>query len=170
MGERTVLVLFGPKGVGKSTIADLLSRRLGLHHVDADPLVLALVERGVQPDPLYGWLEPVKAAVDEALQHHELVAVEATGAWPTDWEIADRLRHDGHVVRCVRLIGAKETTMARAKARMDRRVPTSDADLEWIYEQSAMNCEEHVFDAQIDTDEPLNEDAVVRAIERVLAA
>ena len=45
--ERTVLVLYGPKAVGKSQVADVLQRRLGVHYVDADRLVLDLLAAGV---------------------------------------------------------------------------------------------------------------------------
>lgn len=76
MRDRTVFVLFGPKGVGKTHIARLLRSILGIHHVDADPIVLDLMSKGIQPDPTYGWLEPVQRAVEEALTDHSVVAME----------------------------------------------------------------------------------------------
>jgi|Tabmets5t2r1_1033131.scaffolds.fasta_scaffold84926_1 cytidylate kinase len=50
----TVMVLYGPKAVGRSWVAQTLAERLGVRHVDADALVLDLLAAGVQPDPADG--------------------------------------------------------------------------------------------------------------------
>jgi adenylate kinase family enzyme len=42
----TVVVFYGPKGAGKSWVAAELSRRAGVWHVDADLLVLDLLDQG----------------------------------------------------------------------------------------------------------------------------
>jgi len=69
----TVVVLYGPKGAGKSWVAAELSRRAGVRHVDADLLVLDLLDQEVRPDPRLGWLDQVEAAPGTA-----------TGYSPTD--------------------------------------------------------------------------------------
>ena len=87
----TVVVLYGPKGAGKSWVAGELDRRAGVHHIDADRLVLELSARGRSPDPEQGWLEEVETEVRRATCEHERVSVEATGAWESDWMLADHL-------------------------------------------------------------------------------
>jgi dephospho-CoA kinase len=42
------MVLYGPKAVGKSWVAQALAERLGVQHVDVDALVLDLLAGGVR--------------------------------------------------------------------------------------------------------------------------
>ena len=62
----TVIVLYGPKAVGKSWVAQVLAERLGVHHVDVDALVLDLLDAGARPDPADGWLAWVEQRVAAA--------------------------------------------------------------------------------------------------------
>lgn len=91
----TVIVLYGPKAVGKSWVAQALVDRLGVRHVDVDALVLDLLAAGVRPDPADGWLAWVEQRVVAALDTYPLVSVEATGAWDSDWRLADDLEARG---------------------------------------------------------------------------
>jgi 2-phosphoglycerate kinase len=52
---KIAIILYGPKGSGKSRIAQMLAQRLGVHHVDPDTLILELLAHGVEPDPVDGW-------------------------------------------------------------------------------------------------------------------
>ena len=62
-----MLVLYGPKAVGKSWVARTLAEQLGVHHVDVEALVLELLAAGARPDPAdagwrggsSGWLLPL---------------------------------------------------------------------------------------------------------------
>ena len=63
----TVLVLYGPKAVGKSWVARALADQLGVHHVDVDAVVLELLAAGARPDPADGWLAWVEQRVAAAL-------------------------------------------------------------------------------------------------------
>jgi shikimate kinase len=78
------VALYGPKGAGKSWVAAELSRRAGVRHVDADLLVLDLLDQQVRPDRRLGWLDQVETAVRRAVGEHRCVSVEATGAWDSD--------------------------------------------------------------------------------------
>jgi dephospho-CoA kinase len=44
----TAIVLYGPKAVGKSWVAEVLRTHLGVAHVDADELVLGLLAAGAR--------------------------------------------------------------------------------------------------------------------------
>jgi len=62
-----------------------------VRHVDADLLVLDLLDQEVRPDPWLGWLDQVETAVRRTVGEYRCVSVEATGAWDSDWILADRL-------------------------------------------------------------------------------
>ena len=119
----TVIVLYGPKAVGKSWVAQALVDRLGVRHVDVDALVLDLLAAGVRPDPADGWLAWVEQRVVAALDTHPLVSVEATGAWDSDWRLADDLEARGVRVLRVWVSAPKHVTLQRLEERTARRVP-----------------------------------------------
>jgi cytidylate kinase len=159
----SAIVLYGPKAVGKSWVAQTLSDHLAVHHVDADGLVLELLAAGVRPDPADGWLIWVKRSVDAALDTHERVSVEATGAWDSDWALADDLQATGIRVLRVWVSTAKQIALQRLAERTTRRVPVSAEDASWIYDQATTKAAGRRVDAQIDTTRPL-EPTVVLAV------
>jgi dephospho-CoA kinase len=147
----TVVQLVGPKAVGKSWVADRLEEALGVHHVDADDLVLALVDQGEQPDDGEGWLRWVESAVREALEDHEVVSVEATGAWESDYQLVQLLEDAGHRVVRVWVIAPEEEAMARLKARATGRVAVSNGEARRIYAAASARAEREEWDATIET-------------------
>ncbi len=147
----SVVVLYGPKAAGKSWVAAELSRQAGVHHVDADLLVLDLLERGVRPDPRLGWLEPVETAVRSAVVGHPRVSVEATGAWDTDWMLADRLAAAECRVLPVWVSAPVEVTLRRLAARRGPKVPVSVQDARWIHAEATRRAAGRSFAAVVDT-------------------
>ena len=69
-----------------------------MHYLDADRLILSLLEKGSSPDPEDGWLEPVQEAVFDALAKHRAVSVEITGSWDSDYQIVGNDERRGHRV------------------------------------------------------------------------
>jgi gluconate kinase len=130
------VVLYGPKGAGKSWVADQLCRRAGVQHVDADRVVLDLLDRGARPDPRLGWLQQVEAEVRRAVSEHLLVSVEATGAWDSDWMLADRLATAGCQVSRVWVTAPLEVTLLRLAGRRSGKVPVSRVEAEWLYREA----------------------------------
>jgi hypothetical protein len=61
-GVATAVVIYGPKAVGKSLIAQIHTDQLGVYHVDTDALVLRALAQGLKPHPVLGWLRPVRVA------------------------------------------------------------------------------------------------------------
>lgn len=86
----SVVLLVVPKAVGKTWIAENIAR-LGVEYVDVDGLILDLVDRGEEPDPHDGWLAWVEEAVEGALTEYDVVSVEATGAWESDYRLGEHL-------------------------------------------------------------------------------
>jgi predicted kinase len=159
----TVIVLYGPKGAGKSSIARVLADVLGVHHVDVDALVPSLVDRGIQPDAVDGWLAPLLREVRAAAQSHLAVSVEATGAWDSDWRLADDLAADG--LRVVRVwVGAPKPVVLDRVARRSGAVrPETVDEASGIYDAATANAATRRFDAAIDTSGAVADAQSVRA-------
>lgn len=128
-----VLVLAGPKGVGKSSVAATLSEGLGIDAIDPDLIALEFIGAGVQPDRAEGWLAQIRGAVIASLTDHALVSVEMTGAWETDYELCRQLEGLGYRVIRTWLIAPEEVTVSRLKERASERVPVTDAEARDLY-------------------------------------
>jgi gluconate kinase len=157
----TAIVLYGPKAVGKSWVAEVLRTHLGVAHVDADELVLGLLAAGTRPDPVDGWLAWVRRRVTDALDQHGLVSVEATGAWDSDWRLADDLEAAGARVLRVWVSAPKQVAMGRLAGRTRRRVTVPTEEASWIYDQATARAAGRRLDARIDTGRPPDPAAVV---------
>lgn len=150
-GSGTVVVLYGPKAVGKSWVAAELRRRAGVQHVDADRLVLELLARGERPDPALGWLDHVQEEVQRALAVRLRVSVEATGAWDSDWMLADRLAAAGCRVVAVRVTAGLQPALDRLSRRAGGKVPVSRREAAWIHAEATRRAATRSFAATIDT-------------------
>jgi len=145
-----VLLLVGPKAVGKTWVAETLRAALGIAYVDADVLILDLLSTGQQPDPDVGWLMQVERAVCDALTSSGSVSVEATGAWDSDYQLAHDLEARGHRVIRVWLEAPEETTIARLFARPPKKVPVSEADARSIFAKSTSRAALEQWDLVVD--------------------
>ena len=151
-------MLYGPKAAGKSWVAAELTRRAGVHHVDADLLVLDLLGRGARPDPSTGWLDQVETAVRQAVGEHPCVSVEATGAWDSDWMLADRLAAAGCRVLTVWVSAPLEVTLRRLARRRSRKVPVSRREASRIHAEATRRAATRSFATVIDMSGPQDPD------------
>lgn len=163
---RVVLVLYGPKAAGKTWVARGLHERLGVHHVDPDVLVGELMARGREPDPEHGWLADVEAAVVAALAERDAVSVEATGAWDSDWELAERLRRAGVRVLTIWLDAPLDETLRRLRTREAGRVPVTERDARAIHAAACTRAARERFDLRIDASGPIDLDALAGEVAR----
>jgi gluconate kinase len=154
------IVLYGPKGAGKSQVAEVLRAQHGVAHVDADALVLDLLARGQRPHPRDGWLAPVHDAVTAALEEGPAVSVEATGAWDSDWQLADDLASAGQEVLRVWVGAPLEVTLRRLAARTTRKAPVDPREARRIWAAARERAVHHRFDLVLDTGELREEDLV----------
>jgi hypothetical protein len=123
----------------------------GVHHLDVDALVLDLIDRGVRPDPRLGWLDHVEREVGRAVAGHPRVSVEATGAWDSDWMLADRLGAARCRVLSVWVTAPLEVTLQRLAERRSRKVPVAIEDARWIHAEATRRAAERSFTAVVDT-------------------
>jgi shikimate kinase len=168
MSPGRVVVLYGPKAAGKSWVAQQLERRAGVHHVDADRLVLQLLARGESADPALGWLDPVEQAVLAAAVDYAQVSVEATGAWPSDWELSRRLGSAGQRVLRVWVTAPLAVTLERLASRPAGKVPATRAEARRLYSEATRRAAQEALDLVLDTDGQPNE-AVVDPLLRLLS-
>ena len=92
---------------------------------------------------------------------HALVSVEATGAWDSDWRLADDLEVAGARVLRVWVSAPREVAMGRLAGRTSRRVPVPAEEASWIYDQATARAAGRRLDARIDTGRPPDPAAVV---------
>ena len=163
----TLLLLAGPKGVGKSWVAQIAEQDFAVHYLDADLIILALLETGSRPDPDDGWLEPVQEAVFDALARHPAVSVEITGAWDSDYKLARNVEQRGHLVVRHLLSAPFPETLARLRARTSRKVSVSEAEARSTYFQAEQRTRREHWDARLDTsgtEQPDKAAAVLRQL------
>lgn len=158
------MLLYGPKAVGKSWVAAVLANRLNVFFIDADLLVLELLEKGIEPDARDGWLVPVKESVLAALAQTDLVCVEATGAWDSDWALAEELADSGSRVLRIWVWTTKDVAMGRLASRTARRAPVSVEEAAWIYDSATDRAARMHFDARIDTTGDRDSQLIVQTV------
>jgi len=103
----------------------------------------------------------VRRRVVDALARHALVTVEATGAWDSDWRLADDLEAAGARVLRVWVSAPREVAMGRLAGRTSQRVPVSAEEASWIYDQATARAAGRQLDAWIDTGRPPDPAVVV---------
>jgi 2-phosphoglycerate kinase len=85
-----ILLIGGPSATGKSTLAETLSRRFGLQHIDLDLFYLAFREVGppesapvlLHPQEEAFWAAPVNDLVRNYLELQEFLAPALEGVLP----------------------------------------------------------------------------------------
>jgi hypothetical protein len=146
-----VVVLYGPKAAGKSQAAHVLQTKHGVIHIDADLVVLRLLDAGISPHPQHGWLTYILEEVWAALRNHKAVSVEATGAWDSDWQLADDLEAAGVRVLRIWISAPLEVTLDRLAGRTTRRAPVTAEEARWIWTAATEQSLRRLFDLVLDT-------------------
>jgi gluconate kinase len=147
----TAVVIYGPKGAGKSYLARMLERELGIHHIDPDALVLRWIEeKGMQPDQKDGWLQNLVESATNALRTRNVISIEATGAWDSDWKLPALLKDAGHDVITIRLLIDRATAMTRLSTRKEARVPVSASEADRIWKEADVRRRTQTVDLEID--------------------
>ena len=83
---------------------------------------------------------------------HQWVSVEATGAWESDWALADRLEEEGLQVMRVWVAAPLRTTLGRMSSRQSPRVECSPQEAVRLYSAATGRAATERFRAVIDTE------------------
>jgi predicted ABC-type ATPase len=146
-----LVLLVGPKGAGKSYVGRLLESALKVHFLHVEPLWMsyyAECDRLNQPRSILEGIKRVRPAIDLALQAHEHVCIETTGA---SAEIFDDLVAAGAAsgVLLVKIHAPLSTCLERIETRNPtHQIPVDVDTIRKIYELgSARGCQ---FDLTIE--------------------
>lgn len=163
---KTVLLLVGPKGSGKTTIGSLLER--GFHVPFIRPVPIWLEHRMKPKTPLWEneGIHAVVAAVRAKFEETDCVVTETTGA--ADWfpTFVDALGRLGEV-KCVRIRVPLETCGERVRSRgATILIPESDDIVEQVNRRS--EALQFPFNAFFDNVSAWNEDEASRKVAQLL--
>lgn len=167
--RRTVLVLLGPKGAGKTYVGTLIQRELGVRFVRAEPIFLehqrTSTLTGVARDAA-GYAK-VLSAVEDVLARESRVCFESTGASPAFAPFLEQLRARFDV-RVVGVRAPLDRCAERVRTRdLSQHITVSDHRVTEINARAAevaIPC-----DVEIDNGGPAPDHAIVGAIWDVLA-
>ncbi len=129
--ERGVILLVGPRGVGKRTLGKALSERGLGRFIDVRAVTMRVWKRhglGVSEAYSADVVAAIDAALDEALSSDAPLIFETTGAGPGSARWVDRIRR-ARSVFSVRLRASR----AVCAERLRDDVPTDDAFLSMLY-------------------------------------
>ena len=163
--SKPLIVVMGVSGSGKSTVGELLSRRLGLRYVDADDLhPKANVDKMAAGHPLtdedrWPWLAKVGEALADADGSGLVIACSAL---KRAYRLA--ILEKEPRARFVDLSGSRELLEARLRGRHDHYMPPSllDSQIETL---EPLGPEEPGFVVQIDQTPEQIVDAVAAALD-----
>jgi hypothetical protein len=169
--QNIIILLVGPKGVGKTTIGALAEGELGIAFLRVEPIYLSIIE--ANPHLSGAELEPVGfgallGAVHELARTRRVICLESTGTAGYFPEFLRQLQVRYRVC-LVRVSAPADVCSARVLAR-DRtdHIPVSDERVEEINRIAA--AVSLPWDLEIDNSATGNEGAVVSALAELLAA
>jgi shikimate kinase len=147
----TVVVLGGARGVGKSYVGELLQATLGVSYVDGDASILGWMERGITPDPVDGWMQPMLAEVLRRLDTHDRASVEVTGEWESEYKLMRLLEDAGHRVIRVWLTAPEDEAIRRLTQRTrPRRLAATEEEARGVYRRGAARAARARWDLTLD--------------------
>jgi shikimate kinase len=131
---KTVYILIGPKGSGKTYIGQLLEQELGIPFLQVEPIFLAIKGESDALNPHY--LEKGYRLVEEAvasnLQTNDSVAFDSTGAALEFKHLLARLE-TRYSVKLIRIHAPADLCLSRIKARdKSLQIPVSEELIETV--------------------------------------
>jgi shikimate kinase len=165
---KTVYILIGPKGSGKSHIGKLLEQNLCIKFLQVEPLAIAHIEQFGMPE---GGLKRdgfdlEEAAIHEILAKDDCVIFEATGSSVYFASVLDNLG-SRYVLKLIRLVCPLDVCFERVKRRSSEGqhfVP--DEKVKTINEKAA--AVELGWDLQIDNSGPALAQAIIRQFQSIM--
>lgn len=156
--QRTLYLLIGPKGSGKTHIGTIVNQRTNIFFLRVEPIWLSLMP-GED-----GW-KKVEEAIDSAFRSHDKVMVESLGIGGEVRACVDLLARK-YSIKLIRVRTNLDTSMARVKSRDNaEHIPVSDervGELNKLAAAVTMN-----WDLEIDNERFASDDKIVAAIQSI---
>lgn len=167
--SRSVLVLVGPKGSGKTYVGSLVERELGVRFLRVEPIFLQNVRSshltGTALDE-EGYLK-VLAEIDAAPSHEPRIIIESTGASDAFPAFLHALR-SRYEVMLISICAPLERCLERVRSRDQAlHIPVSDDRVAEINERAALV--RLPWDLEIDNSGPASSDVILHKIRRLLS-
>ena len=158
---KTIYVLIGPKGSGKTHIGNLLERAFDIAFLSVEKLGLANIPESKLTgfDLLKEGFHQEEAEIDRILTATDAMSFESTGAADYFYVVLGRLRSK-YDVKLLRIYSPLETCYQRVHDRdQTAHIPVSDELLRSINEKAAGV--DLAWDLQIDNSEPMPESEIL---------
>ena len=155
---KTLYILIGPKGSGKTTIGMLVAQRTDIVFLRVEPIWLGL---GLGED---GWTK-VEAAIDEMFFIHDRLMIESLGAGDGFGRFHASLA-EKYDVKLIRVVADSDTCLARVKTRNNRdHIPVSDSQvIAYNLVAATVNLD---WDLVIDNNGPISEADLLTAVRSI---
>lgn len=160
---KTVYVLIGPKGSGKTYIGSLLEKEIGLKFLSVEKLGLANIPKSKLKGEklIQEGFHQEEAAIDEILKTHNAVSFESTGVHPYLHNVLVRLRGKFNV-KLIRIYAPLEICYERVKSRdQNAHIHVSDELLKKINDNAVRA--NFDWDLELDNSDKLTALEIVRA-------
>lgn len=156
--SKTLHILIGPKGSGKTYIGSRIEQLTGIKFLRVEPLWLQLAE-GED-----GW-DRVEREIDTLFTQHEKVVIESLGAGDGFNQMYASLK-DKYEVKLIKVETALDERLRRVRDRDNaNHIPVSDERV-WEYNRIAASVK-HPWDAVIDNNAPSTDEEILEAIASV---
>ncbi|MCP4500407.1 MAG: AAA family ATPase [Deltaproteobacteria bacterium] len=166
--QKTVVILVGPKGAGKTYIGSLIEAALQVHFLRVERVLLDHVKRhDVPPDGLpRGGFDVEEAAIDDVLRTANSVVFEATGSSVYFADVIEALRAK-YSVQLVRIRCPLDLCRRRAEQRdATEQLPVTWAQFESI--NAKANAVELDWDLEVDNGPDVSTSTLMNALRPLL--
>lgn len=153
---KTLYMLIGPKGSGKTHIGSVVGRHTGIVFLRVEPIWLGL-EPGED-----GWSK-VEAAIDSLFRQHDKLMIESLGVGEGFARFRASLAKK-YTIRMIRVYAEAETCLTRVKTRdHTQHIPVSDDRVQEYNLLAAAVV--YDWDLEINNNEFAAEDEILKAIQ-----
>ncbi|WP_036028438.1 AAA family ATPase [Leptolyngbya sp. PCC 6406] len=159
MTQRTLYMLIGPKGAGKTYVGTLVAQNTEIQFIRVESIWLAL-----KPGE-NGW-KKVEQAIDQAFESYPKVMIESLGAGEAFGQFRAALA-EKYALKLIRIYAALDTCLYRVKHRNNaEHIPISDDKVEQ-YNQIAAAVT-YDWDLEIDNNTPAPDQDILAAIQTLM--
>jgi predicted ABC-type ATPase len=159
--QKTLFMLIGPKGSGKTHIGTLVNQRTDIVFLRVEPIWL-----GLKPDE-DGW-EKVEAVIDAMFQKHDKVMIESLGVGEGFTKFHVSLA-EKYSIKLIRVYADVETCFARVRTRNNaEHIAVSDDKVTEFNKIAATVT--YNWDLEINNNEFAVDEDIIRAIQSINGA
>jgi len=156
--RKTIFILIGPKGSGKTYIGSLLQRKLGIPFFRVENIWLRLEEERFSDTYVRKGVSLVEREIDRKCKETDRLITESTAAHEEFYNFLTRLNNK-YQVKLIRITAPPDLCLERIKARDSSiHIPVSDDRVEEI-NRKALSAD-FPFDLVIDNENGTDEEMV----------